>query len=98
MDLAGRPVRALARGEGTRTDAWPALRVVRVRGRADVRGGDLRADGAYRASVQVRGDPGLRNPVHGGPDRPGLQGHLRQERPDGRLPPPDRLARFRDDR
>ncbi len=36
----------------------PALCVVRVRRRAHVRRGDLRADGAYRASVQVRGDPG----------------------------------------
>ena len=46
----------------------------RVRGRADVRRRDLRADGAYRAPVQVRRDPGLRDPVHGGRDRPGLQG------------------------
>ena len=98
MDLAGRPVRALARGDGARTDAWPALRLGGVRGRAHVWGRDLRADGAHRASVQVGGNPRLRDPLHGGADRPGLQGHLRQERPDRRLCAADRLARLGDDR
>ncbi len=97
MDLAGRPVHALARGQGARTDARAALRLGRVRGRADVWRRDLQADRAYRAALQVCGNPRLFNPLHGGADRRGVQGDLREEQPRRLLRPPDRLARLRAD-
>src|SRR5579862_4936440 len=85
MDLAGWPVHALARGQGARIDPWPPLRLGRVRGRADVRRRDLQADRAYRASLQVGGNPRLFDPLHGGADRRGVQGDLRAQQAEGLL-------------
>ena len=96
LDLAGRPIRALARGQGARTDPWPPLRLGRVRGRAHVRRRDLQADRAYRASASGRPNCWIsRSPISVAEIDEACKDDLRQERPGRLLYSPDRLARLR---
>ena len=75
----------------------PALRQLRVRGRARLWRQDLQDHRARRAAEEVGPGARLRDPLFGRRDRRRQATGRRQERPEGRLCPPGRLARLGDD-
>ena len=69
----------------------------RVRGRARLWRRDLQVDRALRAPEALRRHPRFRNPLLGRRDRRRQEAGAREERQEGSLCPPGRLARLGDD-
>ena len=80
--------------QSARAHPRPALRELRVRGRARLWRHDLQEHRAFRAAEALRQHPRLRNSLFGRRDRRRQAAGAREERQEGSLCPPGRLARL----